>query len=645
MIIKKIVLKNVGPFSDFTTFNLTPNSRKNISLIGGKNGSGKTTLLKSIKIGLFGAFAYGFKTMNDKYIQNLKTILNFQELKKDKAFFCIYITIEIEEGYKRNDYELRRFWNSEKGKLSETLEVINNGIKLKDNEAEDIIELLKENYPPKVIDSVLFDGEKIAELIENDDFPEYIREIFETSFSLNYFRKAIEDTEQYLISDDVRISFSSEELMLIDEEKRLKQLQLQLKEFEKSKTSYVRLLSEKNEFKKSLEHEFKKKNGINKEDKEQLLSKVNLLETEKTKSYQILRLTLENDYFYMSNSQRLKDIDHSIKAQKPIQFIHQVEEIEKFLGNNIVELDNLKSQLRNMSEVDRVLYNIDEKSSKRIEMIVDQLTSDSIQEFKKQIVSYFELQKGNKSLKILLGENEKNFEVSDLLSRISEVNIEIKILDDKIEEIEDKIVEANSTIKGLITEIENLETVVKQTRKANNSLIIARDIIKVLSESEKIIRQRNLQFVSDSAYLVFTKVIRKEKYISRIAINSDFSIDLWDGLGNKSLISLLSAGEKQLLVASVIFSIVKAAKRDMFFVFDTPLARLDGDNRTLFIKHLLSEISSQVIVLSTDSEVTHENYKAIFPRISHDYTLNYDEENYKTTAESGYFNLRVEEQI
>ena len=114
-------------------------------------------------------------------------------------------------------------------------------------------------------------------------------------------------------------------------------------------------------------------------------------------------------------------------------------------------------------------------------------------------MDYFNLQKGNKSLKILLGDNEKNYEVSDLLSRISELNIEINILEDKIQEIEEKIIESHKLVNDLVSELDDLEKTVKQTRKANNSLIIARDIKKVLSESERIIRQRTLQIVIDNA--------------------------------------------------------------------------------------------------------------------------------------------------
>ena len=61
MKINTIKLNNIGPYKDSNIFELdSSNSNNNITLIGGKNGTGKTTLLKSIKIGLFGCFSYGY---------------------------------------------------------------------------------------------------------------------------------------------------------------------------------------------------------------------------------------------------------------------------------------------------------------------------------------------------------------------------------------------------------------------------------------------------------------------------------------------------------------------------------------------------------------------------------------------------------
>ena len=52
----------------------------------------------------------------------------------------------------------------------------------------------------------------------------------------------------------------------------------------------------------------------------------------------------------------------------------------------------------------------------------------------------------------------------------------------------------------------------------------------------------------------------------------------------------LSAGEMQLLVSSIVWAMFKVSGRKETFVFDTPLARLDIDNRLSFINNIIKTI-------------------------------------------------------
>ena len=79
-----------------------------------------------------------------------------------------------------------------------------------------------------------------------------------------------------------------------------------------------------------------------------------------------------------------------------------------------------------------------------------------------------------------------------------------------------------------------------------------------------------------------------------------------------------------------------SGRREMF-IFDTPLARLDSENRQNFISKIISTISSQVVILSTDSEFVGDNYNLIANRIYKQYLLEYDESSNKTTISERYF--------
>lgn len=84
MKIKKIQLKNIGPYVNYNEFNFSiSDSVKRMVLIGGKNGAGKTTLFNAIKICLYGCVVFGFETNNTRYYEEVEKIINTNEkLKK-----------------------------------------------------------------------------------------------------------------------------------------------------------------------------------------------------------------------------------------------------------------------------------------------------------------------------------------------------------------------------------------------------------------------------------------------------------------------------------------------------------------------------------------------------------------------------------
>jgi DNA sulfur modification protein DndD len=59
----------------------------------------------------------------------------------------------------------------------------------------------------------------------------------------------------------------------------------------------------------------------------------------------------------------------------------------------------------------------------------------------------------------------------------------------------------------------------------------------------------------------------------------------------------------------------------MPFVIDTPLGRLDHQHRRRFVAEFLPDVSHQVILLSTDTEIVGSLYEDIMPLIAHHHEL------------------------
>ena len=88
---------------------------------------------------------------------------------------------------------------------------------------------------------------------------------------------------------------------------------------------------------------------------------------------------------------------------------------------------------------------------------------------------------------------------------------------------------------------------------------------------------------------------------------------------------------------SLYWAIIKSSNADVPFIIDTPYARIDTSHREQISKKYFPSISKQVIVLSTDEEITESYYEAIKPFIGKEYMLNYIESEGRTKVVPGYF--------
>ena len=64
----------------------------------------------------------------------------------------------------------------------------------------------------------------------------------------------------------------------------------------------------------------------------------------------------------------------------------------------------------------------------------------------------------------------------------------------------------------------------------------------------------------------------------------------------------LSAGEKQLMVVSLLWALAICSRRKLPVIIDTPLSRLDSKHRMALLQTYVPNASDQTNVLSTDSE-------------------------------------------
>ena len=98
----------------------------------------------------------------------------------------------------------------------------------------------------------------------------------------------------------------------------------------------------------------------------------------------------------------------------------------------------------------------------------------------------------------------------------------------------------------------------------------------------------------------------------------------------------LSAGEKQMMVTALLWSLAICSNKRLPVIIDTPLSRLDSVHRQALINIYFPKASDQTIILSTDSEINNMYYNMMKSNIGDEFTLVYDERSKSTTIKRGY---------
>jgi DNA sulfur modification protein DndD len=99
----------------------------------------------------------------------------------------------------------------------------------------------------------------------------------------------------------------------------------------------------------------------------------------------------------------------------------------------------------------------------------------------------------------------------------------------------------------------------------------------------------------------------------------------------------LSAGEKQLMVISLLWSLAICSKKKLPVIIDTPLSRLDSAHRESLITTYFPHASEQTIILSTDSEIDERYYELMQDNVGDRFTLEYDDNEKTTSLTKTYF--------
>ena len=654
MIFDQLTINNYGVYQGKQEFNLSPEKKKPVILIGAMNGSGKTTFLNAVDFVLYGKFSNIFKSQSLSYENFLKQNINNQNYNRETSIELIFH--RRLKGKKQN-FKISRNWKlNGTSKIKETFYVFIDDVYDEDI-TKDWENFVDQILPAQVASLFFFDGEKIEQLADLDASKEVLKKAINSLLGLEIISRLNTDLEEFqrrstlqlkTDKEQEKIQKVSKDIENVDRDiEALKQKIVKIEE-ELAGVNYEIDQLDVELSQKGLAYYNKRKEyAINAQEKEIEISDLKqklisiaadtspflLIEKELK---EILNLSRENDVYYEKvkeqkvtnklvgsienfSKENCNDKDFLSKFikflnDKTINPIHNLDSIHLFQNLQSEQIDFLiNTELKKDREIIKKLlnqFNDTTESFEKINMIINKIPGDE------QITPLIEKQKELKKKKLVL-------------------QTKINVIGNEIEPLNGLKIQKNILLKQFLNAKINqdLENIDKQRYVKYSSkikLIINQFHVKTLDYHIKKLER----FIFDC----FQTLLRKKNLIKKIKIDTkNYGLKIFDKKGHQINSENLSAGERQLLAVAILWGLAKASTNIAPTIIDTPLGRLDSEHRINLVEKYFPQASKQVILLSTDEEINERYLKKIKPYLSRSYLIKFEHNNNGSRIQEGYF--------
>lgn len=642
MIIKKLILHNFGVYASTNTFEFT--GQKPIVLIGGMNGRGKTTFLEAVLLSLYGPKSFAYKESNYKtFGQYLKSFVN----KLDGTLISY---VDLEFVMETNLYRIHREWSGRKQRISETIKVYKDG-EYNQFLTDNWMMFIENILPSGLSNFFFFDGEKIAELAIEDTNMQ-MKESIKTLLGISLLDLLKGDLGRIVnrISKNQIASSEAKEIEILREKKdsAIQAVELvdeEIENLEKQKTELQLHLEQKYQ-------EYSSKGGDIVTQRQELFRKRSMITSliEAIKEQLITDAASELPFVLV------------IELLRNIRENAEIDQDQKMLKAAIKKMKALLPEYtkKNSGDQDaayRFIHYIDGQMVPNTNITRYGLSDTSL--FKLQVLLDEQL------TKIKLEINDRQKELVKLQAEMDQIDNYMSVdIDEKaiatiyrqIKEMEQNLIEINVLLSKKMDERrirngemisavsifnKNVELYLRRVELNDDSdriIKYSHIALTVLKEYKNRLQKSKIDTVADTMTACYKKLANKKNMIESIKMDP-ISLDLrYLNSDNEEVNKAsLSAGEKQLMVISLLWALALCSKKKLPVIIDTPLSRLDSAHRESLIQTYFPHASEQTIILSTDSEVDHKYYELMKSNVGDEFTLVYDDLTKSTTIRRGYF--------
>ena len=650
MLLKKITINDFGIYRGCNEFKVSATVQKPIVLCGGINGAGKTTLFESIPLCLYGQNSYDKKITLKQY-HKIITKSFHRYAKEKRSSDEASISVEFQYAYrgKIDEYRIVRMWQNNDGQIEEMLVVEKkNNDNFETLDVKSGFQLFIDQLLPKGITNLFFfDGEKIQKIADSGGENEHIRESFESLLGLDLARQLSEDIGVYLL----RNSGSQAKKTLEELEQNTKEKQERTEKLDSMKEKQVFTQTEINSLQKNLaihEEKFSKIGGQFAKRRETFVADKTRLESKLYGIEEQMRTLCSDLLPFAILPKQLREIKVEIKDDmQKIQNRFEQDILKRHFDDILKQIHSqgylqeikkiFDERLDLLPESSRTMFNFSISDMNDFIKMIDAVTSLSAKDIgalaRSRDIIAGQLEKINASLSIA----PKQDEVGPIFSDITRINREIGELEGELNVLRDLEAQEKSLIVMLNSKIRKNLSAKRTENRELSGMELGPKIQDVLEDYARMLRQEKISLLERYILDGIKTMFHKKDLIIRVSVDPDtFQVRLYKENDDEITREMLSKGELQIYATAIVWGLAKTSGRPLPFIIDTPLARLDMKHRQNLVDRFYPYASHQIIILSTDSEITDDYYNMLYDKISRSMVIQYNSKEGKTMVRDGY---------
>ena len=285
--------------------------------------------------------------------------------------------------------------------------------------------------------------------------------------------------------------------------------------------------------------------------------------------------------------------------------------------------------------------------------------------------------------------------VEEYMKTLTELEEEGKISELKKQHAEELIGIKEADLRRKNSKVSSLRKTLEEELKVNSVSTVSGKMLLLLEELQDTLYTNLIQQVESDLNRKFAELIRKKDFFSYVKIDRNFSVHILreteidrenllsllrsggvsaaaDALGETAVAALkehchadsaaglrkaisvenekiilpveinkdqLSSGEKQIFVMSLYWAMMQQSKNELPFIIDTPFARIDTEHRANITEFFFKKLNGQLLILSTNEELSNHHLQAMSEQISHVYMLEYGLDKQTHIQENRYFEV------